>query len=195
MNRDDITGVVLAGGRGSRMGGLDKGLQPYRGTPLALHALRRLAPQVGCALLNANRHLDVYGGFGVPVWPDASPDFPGPLAGVLAGLAHCETTWLATVPCDSPHFPADLVARLAQGLQDHPGAELAVARAGGRLQPVFALMKTSLRDSLVDYTGSGGRKVEVWMARHRLVEVNFDDESAFFNANTLEELRSIEQHA
>lgn len=195
MNRDDITGVVLAGGRGSRMGGLDKGLQPYRGTPLALHALRRLAPQVGCALLNANRHLDVYGGFGVPVWPDASPDFPGPLAGVLAGLAHCETAWLATVPCDSPHFPADLVARLVQGLQDDPGAELAVARAGGRLQPVFALMKASLLDSLVGYTSSGGRKVEAWMARHRMVEVNFDDESAFFNANTLEELRSIDQHA
>lgn len=195
MNRDDITGVVLAGGRGSRMGGLDKGLQPYRGTPLALHALRRLAPQVGRVLLNANRHLDVYGGFGVPVWPDASPDFPGPLAGVLAGLAHCETAWLATVPCDSPHFPADLVARLVQGLQDDPGAELAVARAGGRLQPVFALMKASLLDSLVGYTGSGGRKVEAWMARHRMVEVNFDDESAFFNANTLEELRSIDQHA
>lgn len=195
MNRDHITGLVLAGGKGSRMGGLDKGLQPYRGTPLALHALRRLAPQVGRTLLNANRHLDVYGRFGVPVWPDASPDFPGPLAGFLAGLAHCETTWLATVPCDSPLFPADLVARLARRLQDHPDAVLAVARTGGRIQPVFALMRASLRDDLANYTGSGGSKVETWMGRHRTVEVNFDDESAFFNANTLEELRSIEQHA
>lgn len=193
MDRDDITGLVLAGGRGRRMGGVDKGLQPYRGKPLALHALERLAPQVGRVMINANRHLATYRAFGVPVWPDELPGFPGPLAGMLAGMAHCETPWLVTVPCDSPRFPADLVTALSQGLQGQPGAELAVARAGERLQPVFSLLSTSLADSLRDYTAAGGRKVDAWMARHRRVEVKFDDESAFLNANTLEELRSIEQ--
>ena len=101
----DITGLILAGGRGSRMGGVDKGLQDHLGVPLALHALRRLAPQVGTVMINANRNLDVYASMGVPVWPDEIPDYAGPLAGMLAGLAHCETPYLATVPCDTPNFP------------------------------------------------------------------------------------------
>ena len=115
--REQITGLVLAGGRGSRMGGVDKGLQSYHGVPLALHALLRLAPQVGSAMINANRNLAAYESFGVPVWPDALPDFAGPLAGFLAGLEHCETPYLVTLPCDSPLFPEDLVARLAQALE------------------------------------------------------------------------------
>jgi molybdopterin-guanine dinucleotide biosynthesis protein A len=111
----DVTGLVLAGGRGSRMGGVDKGLQNHRGVPLALHALLRLQPQVGALMVNANRNLGAYEAFGAPVWPDPIDGFVGPLAGFLAGLERCETPWMVTVPCDSPAFPEQLVERLAQG--------------------------------------------------------------------------------
>ena len=106
IDTSQITGLVLAGGRGSRMGGVDKGLQAYRGMPLAMHALLRLGPQVGEMMVNANRNLAAYESLGVPVWPDALPDYPGPLAGFLTGLERCTTPFLATVPCDSPHFPS-----------------------------------------------------------------------------------------
>lgn len=192
MTRDDITGLILAGGRGSRMGGVDKGLQNYQGMPMALHAVMRLAPQVGQLMINANRNLAAYESFGVPVWPDALPDFAGPLAGFLAGLERCETAYMVTVPCDSPLFPQDLVERLAHALEA-ADAEVAMARTGDQVQPVFTLMKASLLESLVRFTQSGGRKIDLWTALHRTVEVKFDDESAFFNANTLDELRSIEQ--
>ena len=122
----EITGLVLAGGRGSRMGGVDKGLQNHLGMPLAMQALLRLGPQVGALMINANRNLGAYESMGVPVWPDAQLDYPGPLAGFLAGLEHCETPYLVTVPCDTPNFPTDLVARLAAALQAE-GAEIAIA--------------------------------------------------------------------
>lgn len=191
----DITGLVLAGGRGSRMGGVDKGLQNLNGLPMALHALMRLQPQVGAVLINANRNLAAYESFGVPVWPDALPDFPGPLAGFMAGLEHCETSWLVTVPCDTPRFPDDLVARLAAAA-DEAGADVAmpITEEDGRpqVQPVFCLMKASLLESLVRFTSEGGRKIDRWTAQHRCVEVPFDDAEAFFNANTLADLRRLE---
>ncbi len=129
--RDQITGLILAGGRGSRMGGVDKGLQNHLGMPLALHALLRLAPQVGDVMINANRNLGAYESMGVPVWPDALPDYAGPLAGFLTGLERCETPYLVTVPCDSPRFPLDLVARLAEALEAQD-AEIAIAATRGR---------------------------------------------------------------
>ncbi len=191
----DITGLVLAGGRGSRMGGIDKGLQTHRGVPLALHALLRLQPQVGAVMINANRNLGAYESFGVPVWPDALPDFAGPLAGFLAGLEQCTTPWLVTVPCDSPDFPLDLVRRLADAAEQ-ADAEIAmpvVREVDGRwlTQPVFCLLRTSLLDSLVRFTHGGGRKIGAWTAQHRTVEVPFDDVAAFVNANTLDELRQL----
>lgn len=189
-----ITGLVLAGGRGSRMGGADKGLQPHAGHPLAMHALARLRPQVGPLMINANRNLGAYESFGVPVWPDTVPEYAGPLAGVLVGLEHCETPWLVTVPCDSPLFPHDLVARLAAAALAHD-AEIAMAatREDGRLQaqPVFCLMKAGLMESLVRFTQAGQRKIDTWTAQHRCVEVPFDDARAFANANTLDELRQL----
>jgi molybdenum cofactor guanylyltransferase len=195
IDRADITGLVLAGGRGSRMGGLDKGLQLHRGVPLAEHALRRLAPQVGRVMVNANRNLEIYRALGAPVWPDPLPDYPGPLAGLLAGLAHCETPYLVTVPCDTPDFPADLVDRLAQALAE-ADAEIAMARTledgVPRTQPVFSLLAAGLGASLAAYLQSGERKVDRWTARHRTVEVPFDDARAFFNANTLEELGRLQ---
>ena len=197
IERADITGLILAGGRGSRMGGADKGLQNHLGIPLAMHALLRLSPQVGHVLVNANRNLGAYDAFCVPVWPDALPDYPGPLAGFLAGLEHCETPYLVTVPCDTPNFPADLVARLASGLaaQDAEIAMAATRSVGGevQVQPVFCLMKASLMESLVRFTQSGQRKIDRWTAKHRCVEVLFDDEAAFFNANTADDLRQLQQ--
>lgn len=194
--REDITGLVLAGGRGSRMGGVDKGLQNHHGVPLALHALLRLQPQVGEAMINANRNLGAYESMGVPVWPDAQSDFPGPLAGMLVGLERCETPYLVTVPCDTPNFPLDLVERLAAGLVAE-GADLAMAATHERdelvRQPVFCLLKAELLESLVRYLQSGERKIDRWTAQHRMATVVFDDAAAFDNANTLEELQRLQR--
>jgi molybdopterin-guanine dinucleotide biosynthesis protein A len=196
INKQDITGLVLAGGRGSRMGGVDKGLQNHHGTPLAMHALLRLAPQVGEIMINANRNLGAYESMGVPVWPDTLADYAGPLAGFLTGLERCETPFLVTVPCDSPLFPTDLVARLAQALAD-ADAEIAMPATfeSGvlQVQPVFCLMKTTLLESLVRFTQGGQRKIDKWTALHRCVDVPFDDAHAFANANTADELKRLQQ--
>ena len=197
----DITGLVLAGGRGSRMGGVDKGLQNFNGIALALATLMRLQPQVGDLMVNANRNLAAYEAFGAPVWPDVLADYAGPLAGFLTGLERCETQWLVTVPCDTPLFPADLVARLARAA-DQEDAEIAMAAAREedgqlRAQPVFCLLRVELLESLVRFTHGGGRKIDTWTAQHRTAVVAFDaphdDPRAFFNANTLAELHQLEQ--
>lgn len=197
---DDITGLILAGGRGSRMGGVDKGLQNHGGQPLALHALLRLGPQVGQLMINANRNLGAYESLGVPVWPDALADYPGPLAGLLSGLEHCETPYLVTVPCDTPNFPTDLVERLAERLVAEQ-AQIAMAAtrepdASGEMvlqrQPVFCLVASELLESLVRFLHSGERKIDRWTAQHRCALVVFDDASAFANANTLDELRRLQ---
>jgi molybdopterin-guanine dinucleotide biosynthesis protein A len=195
--RADITGLVLAGGRGSRMGGADKGLQNHRGLPLAMHALLRLQPQVGPVIVNANRNLAAYESLGAPVWPDPIEGYGGPLVGFLAGLEHCETPWLVTVPCDTPDFPADLVARLASAVATHD-AQIAypeTTEADGRTQPhpVFCLMRASLLENLLAFLHSGGRKIDAWFAQHRAVAVPFADSSAFFNANTPQELAQLQR--
>ena len=199
IDKKDITGLILAGGRGSRMGGVDKGLQMHRGVPMAMHALLRLGPQVGEMMINANRNLGAYESMGVPVWPDTLPDHAGPLAGFLTGLERCETPYLMTVPCDSPLFPDDLVQRLAHAL-DTTDAEIAMAatREGTgeqqrlQVQPVFCLMRVDLLESLMRFTQSGQRKIDKWTALHRCVEVPFDDAAAFTNANTREELQQLQ---
>ena len=196
IDRNDITGLILAGGRGSRMGGVDQGLQNHQGVPLATHALMRLAPQVGEIMINANRNLGAYESMGAPVWPDALADYPGPLAGFLAGLEHCTTPYLATVPCDSPLFPEDLVARLAAKLEaDDAEVAIAATREDGelRLQPVFCLMQATVLESLVRFTASGRRKIDAWTATLRQVAVEFDDAQAFVNANTVAELRDLQR--
>jgi molybdenum cofactor guanylyltransferase len=187
---------VLAGGRGSRMGGVDKGLQNHRGIALAQHALLRLQMQVGPTMLNANRNIGAYEAMGAPVWPDGIADFAGPLAGLLTGLEHCETPYLVTVPCDTPNFPLDLVARLAHGLveQDAEIAMAATVEDGAlRTQPVFSLVKASLHDSLVAFLHGGQRKIDRWTALHRVAEVVFADPTAFFNANTAAELAQLQR--
>jgi molybdopterin-guanine dinucleotide biosynthesis protein A len=196
MDTNQITGLILAGGRGSRMGGVDKGLQPFRGAPMALHVMMRLSPQVGAIMINANQNLAPYESFGVPVWPDELQGFAGPLAGLHTGLIHCETDYLVTAPCDSPFLPADLVQRLGDALGEHD-ADLAVAITGEgasrQPHPVFCLLKTSLLPHLAQYLQNGGRKIDAWYASLAVTEVRFDDEGAFRNINTLEELRNFEK--
>jgi molybdenum cofactor guanylyltransferase len=205
MHVEAITAVILAGGRGSRMGGVDKGLQSFNGVPLALHTLLRLSPQVGDVMINANRNLAAYESFGVPVWPDATAlgDYAGPLAGFMTGLERCETPYLLTVPCDTPLFPHDLVARLADALEEL-SADFAVASAPEedgqtRAQPVFCLMGTHVLESLHRFTQGGGRKIDAWTAQHKVAHVPFnlpgDDAQAFFNANTLAELHLLESRS
>ena len=194
IDSQDITGLILCGGRGTRMGGVDKGLQNHHGFPLALHALMRLQPQVGHLLINANRNLSAYESMGVPVWPDPMADYPGPLAGWLAGLEHCETPYLLTVPCDSPNFPLDLAARLAGALLESD-ADIAMAATiedgHQQVQPVFCLLKSGLLESLVAYLNAGERKIDRWTAQHRCATVPFEDPAAFANANTLDELQRL----
>lgn len=197
-----ITGLILAGGRGSRMGGIDKGLQTFNGVPLALHTLLRLTPQVGAIMISANRNLEAYEAFGAPVWPDSTAlgDYAGPLAGFITGLERCKTPWLLTVPCDTPLFPVDLVARLAKALAQ-ADADFAVASAPEgdgtlRQQPVFCLMRRNMLESLRDFTQAGGRKIAAWKSRHTTVQVPFnlpgDEPQGFANANTLAELHALE---
>ena len=178
------------------MGGVDKGLQNFRGMPLAMHALLRLQAQVGETLLNANRNIAAYESMGVPVWPDAVPDYPGPLAGFLAGLERCETPFLVVVPCDSPLFPEDLVARLAEAFADE-STEIAVAatREGDALQaqPVFCMMRAGLMESLVRFVHGGERKIDRWTAQHATRLVAFENAEAFANANTMDELQQLQR--
>jgi len=198
---DSVTGLILAGGRGSRMGHVDKGLQPLRGQAMAQHVLQRLAPQVAAVAINANQNLDAYAAFGVPVWPDDLAGFEGPLAGLETGLRRCATDFLVTAPCDSPFVPADLVARLHAALIA-AGADLALAEteeAGPdgvpRLQPqpVFALVKASALPHLSAYLAGGGRRMDGWYGSIKVVRVRFDDARAFRNINTLRELQQSEE--
>ena len=210
------TALILAGGRGSRMGGVDKGLQLFRGNTLVQTALQRLTMQTSgplhSVLINANRNTPEYAALGqrvlgpgkVQVFADTLDDFAGPLAGFLVGLQHCTTAFMLTVPCDSPLFPLDLAERLLAALA-RENADIAMVTAPEpdkdgvlqpRSQPVFCLMRTSLRDRLANFLQQGGRKIDVWTALQHLVLVPFDaptdDPQAFANANTLDELRHLE---
>jgi molybdopterin-guanine dinucleotide biosynthesis protein A len=201
---DNITGWVLAGGQGSRMGGVDKGLQLFQGQALALRAAQRLASQVHTVKLNANRHLPDYASWGYDVHADSSSGFAGPLAGMLTGLQHCATEWLLCVPCDSPFFPLDLAYRLGMAV-DAEQSTMAVAwapevNAQGdmvcRPQPVFCLLHRSLQTSLRDFLQSGGHKIAAWTTQHANARMDFnlphDTRQAFANANTWQELKDLE---
>ena len=188
-----ITGLILAGGRGSRMGSVDKGLQLFKGTPMVAHVLARFQPQVDEILINANRSIDDYAALGHSVIPDAIDGFAGPLAGLHIGMTHATHPLVATVPCDSPFLPLDLIARLTAGMQG-ADADLAVAKTFDQPHPVFCLVKTNLAPHLQAFLESGQRKIDKWYATLKVVEVQFDDEeAAFSNINTVEELKSFER--
>ena len=194
-----MSAVVLAGGQGSRMNGQDKGLQLFRGQSLVSLAVQRLqaqtlAPDSMC--INANRNLHYYQTLGFEVWPDAQAEFAGPLAGFLAGVTHCTDPYLLTVPCDTPLFPLNLAESLMKVLHSE-GADIATAASPDdegllRRQPVFCLMKVTLRESLQKFLAEGGRKIGAWTALHKTVEVPFRDPLAFRNLNTLDDLKKIE---
>lgn len=188
--RDDVTGIVLAGGMGRRMGGVDKGLVPLAGRPLVAHVLERLAPQVGAIVVNANQNRDRYAAFGHPVVADEVGGFAGPLAGLHAGMTAAKTPYVVTVPCDSPFLPVDLVARLAAGLE-RERAQLAVAQTFAQPHPVFALVDRGVLPHLTAFLAGGGRKIDAWYASLAVAAVAFDDvEDAFRNINTIDELKA-----
>jgi molybdopterin-guanine dinucleotide biosynthesis protein A len=183
-----ITGLILAGGMGRRMGGVDKGLVPLDGRPMVAHVLARLSPQVGALVINANQNLERYAAFGYPVVPDEVGGFAGPLAGLHAGMTRAATAYIATAPCDSPFLPADLVARLAAAMT-RESAQLAVVHTFAQPHPVFALVECGVRPHLASFLLAGGRKIDAWYATLRVVAVPFDDEEAAFrNINTADEL-------
>ncbi|MES2263421.1 MAG: gephyrin-like molybdotransferase Glp [Pseudomonadota bacterium] len=195
-----VSGLILAGGRGTRMGRVDKGLQPFRGSTMAAHVMQRLAPQVASISINANRNQESYAALGVPVWPDDLTGFEGPLAGLQTGLRRCQTDLLLTVPCDSPFLPPDLAQRLYDALQEQQ-ADLAVAvtlESGDdgtqhrQLHPVFSLVKTGALAQLSAYLDSGARRMDGWYKDIKVAEVLFDDASAFRNINTLADLQEME---
>jgi len=188
-----ITGVILAGGRGSRMGTVDKGLKPLHGKPMVQWVAERFAPQVDEVLVNANQNIDKYQVLGYKVMPDAIGGFAGPLAGLHRGLTEAAHDLVATSPCDSPFLPLDLIARLRAAMNE-VGAELAVAKTGDQPHPVFCLCKKSVLPGLTDFLAGGGRKIDAWYAKLKVVEVLFDDQpDAFSNINTIEELRMFEK--
>jgi len=185
---EKITGVVLAGGQGRRMGGIDKGLVALSGRPMVDWVIERLRPQVDELIINANQNAERYAAFGYPVFPDQIAGFAGPLAGLHAALTRAQHPLVATAPCDSPFLPTDLVARLHAALRAQ-GAELAVARTFDQAHPVFCLCRREVLPHLADFLGGGGRKIDLWYSTLKLVEVRFDDqEEAFRNINTREEL-------
>jgi molybdopterin-guanine dinucleotide biosynthesis protein A len=187
-----ITGVVLAGGLGRRMGGVDKGLKPLRGRPMVQWVIERLEPQVDELLINANQNLEEYGRFGYRVIPDEIGGFAGPLAGLQRGLSEARHPLVATAPCDSPFLPHDLLARLQAALS-HGDKDLAVAKTGVQPHPVFCLCRKRVLDSLNAFLAAGGRKIDAWYVRLDVVEVSFDDQTeAFSNINTPGELESFE---
>jgi len=185
---DMITGVILAGGLGRRMGGTDKGLQELRGRPMVQWVIERLAPQVDELLINANQNGTRYAAFGHRVVPDLVPDYAGPLAGLHAALSAASHPLIATAPCDSPFLPADLVSRLAKALTASR-AEIAVARTFAQPHPVFCLCRRDVLPHLSDFLARGERKFERWYSTLNAVEVAFDDVAAAFeNINTRQEL-------
>lgn len=187
----NITILVLAGGQGKRMMGLDKGLQPFQGKPLIAHILEEIALYTTDIFISANRNQTVYESFGYPVYPDEQLDFSGPLSGFLAGLRHCASPYMATVPCDTPFFKYEIIQQLLNALETHK-ADIAVAVTENaherRIQSVFTVMKTTLKKSLEDYLKTGNHKISPWLRSHKTVSVFFNDESMFININTLEEL-------
>ena len=193
----EITGLILAGGRAQRMGGMDKGLVPFMGKPLIEHAIDRLTPQVTTILINANRNHDRYAQYGHAVIADHHADFAGPLAGFAAGLEHCNTEYLLSVPCDSPVFPLNLSKRMLEIMKETQSDLIYASSKDASnaiwTQPVFCLMRRSVQPSLQEFLDQGGRKIDRWFEALPSSTVVFADEAAFANTNTPEELQALEQ--
>ena len=183
-----ITGGILAGGQGSRMGGVDKGWVDYEGTPLIEVVLQRLKPQVDTLIINANRNFERYDALGYPVAQDQTDGYQGPLAGVAALMAAAKTPYLLIVPCDGPVFPLNLAHRLLAALKAE-ATTIAIAADTERYQPTYALLPTHLGDELNAFMAGGGRKIMAWYQQYPLSSVRFDQRNAFMNINSLDQLR------
>ena len=196
ISSEQITGLILAGGRAQRMGGIDKGLIPFHQKPLIEATIQRLKTQAGSILINANRNITKYATYGYPVIMDETPDFSGPLAGFSAGLKVCTTPYLLTTPCDSPLLPKDLGSRLATEMVrgDFELVYASSKEADGKVwaQPVFCLMRANLLESLETFLSKGDFKIDRWFRELKTSTVIFDDANAFANVNTPEELKSLE---
>ena len=185
--KNDITAIILAGGKGRRLEGQDKGLVVYKNTPLVEHVIERIEPQVGSIIINANRNQATYEKYGFPVINDDMSDFQGPLAGFATAMKFADTDYIITLPCDGPSLPLDLASRMLSKLETSDS--IAVAHDGKRMQPVHALIPISLIDSLEEFLKNGDRKIDLWYAKHHVVLVDFSDQAeAFFNVNTKKEL-------
>ena len=192
INSQDINAVILAGGQGSRLGGLDKGLLELNKRPLIQHVIDRIQPQVSNIIISANRHIDIYSNFGFNVYEDDIPDFAGPLAGILKALEHCQNEWLLVVPSDSPFIPDDLAQRLSENIENN---KIAIPHDGKYLHPTFALVHKSLTSSLKEFLQQGERKARVWMQQQEHTIVDFSDQAdAFININTENDLKIAEKH-
>ena len=197
ISTEDITGLILAGGRAQRMGGIDKGLIPFHGKPLIESAIAKLKPQVQTIVINANRNITKYASYGYPVIMDETPDFSGPLAGFSAGLKACKTSYLLTSPCDSPllpnHLAESLIAEMERG--DFQLVYASTKEINGKVwaQPVFCLMQSNLQDALNQFLQKEDLKIDRWFKELRSSTVIFDDSQAFANVNTPEELKSLEE--
>ena len=191
MSHPDVTALVLAGGRGQRMGGTDKGLIELSGKPMIEHILERLEPQCDHIIINANRNVDRYAVYGHPVLRDSLGDYQGPLAGFSTGLKHAKTPFIVTLPCDAPDLPADLVERMLTVMNERQ-ADITVAHDGERMQPVYALIKTALHENLDQFLASGDRKIDRWYALNNTVTVDFSDvRDIFRNINTPEQINAM----
>lgn len=192
--KQNITGVILAGGRGTRMGGADKGWVSFRGRALIEHVVTGLEPQVGTLIINANRNIERYATLGFPVVPDLLGGYLGPVAGIASGLRRVKTDYAVIVPCDAPLVAVDLVDRLDAAFQRDAAAEIAVAHDGIRIQPTFLLLRCDLADDLIEYLESGGRKLQHWLTRHRVAHADFGDTpDAFVNVNGPDECTVLER--
>jgi molybdopterin-guanine dinucleotide biosynthesis protein A len=193
--REAITGVILAGGRARRMGGVDKGLSDFAGRPLIEWVIEATAPQVGRLLISANRNRQRYASYGYPVVADRLGGYQGPLAGFASAMAVAGTPWILTLPCDGPFPPPDLAKRLAAAVSDG-AADVAAAWDGERLQPVYALLPVALSGDLGAYLASGERGIRGWYARHRTARADFSDRpGCFANLNCVEEARLLARRA
>ena len=183
-----ISAVILAGGQAKRMGGVDKGLQLFRGKPLFQHIQQRLQPQVANIAINANRHQAEYGATGLPVFADRLADFQGPLSGILTALERADTDFVLFVPCDCPFLPLNLLEKLKSAVKNDRTL-IAYAHDGERDHPTFCLMATALKKPLADYLASGERRMLHFMRQHQAIAVDFSEQkNAFINMNTLADL-------
>ncbi len=189
---DDITAVILAGGKARRMDGEDKGLIKLHGRPMVEYIISALQPQAGNIIINANRNPEQYAAYGLPVIADMLGDYLGPLVGMATGMDATDKPYIVTAPCDSPFIPETLVETLCRSLDENQ-ADISVAHDGVRMQPVFALLRCELLPDLLAYLNEGGRKIDSWYSQHRFALADFSDSpDTFLNLNTPDDKMVLE---